>query len=244
MNLNWIEVGNRDSEDCIIFLHEGLGCIEMWKSYPENLCKQLNFRGFIYDRAGYGKSPGSLLDRNADYLHRAAIELSQFIDHLQLDQVHLYGHSDGGSVALIYAGSEPTKVKSLITEAAHIFNEPETIAGVKAARPFLLEGKMDGLKKYHGERYQEVFFAWNDIWLDASFENWNIEEIANNITCPLLVIQGKNDQYGTLAQVKAICKTNPKMARSLIPENCGHAPFKEQTQIVLNEVLNFYNEEF
>ena len=242
MNLNWKIVGNIESNECVIFLHEGLGCVEMWKNYPTVLCSQLNIKGIVYDRSGYGKSPGSLTNRKANYLHEAADELRAFIDHLKLDKVHLYGHSDGGSIALIYAGRFPSKVKTVITEAAHVYNEPETIQGVLATRPLFAEGKMDGLKKYHGDRYEEVFFAWNDIWIDNTFIEWNIEEFTQGIKCPLLAIQGKDDQYGTLKQIESICKTNPIISRSFTPEHCGHAPFKEQTKMVLNEVGQFYHE--
>lgn len=244
MKLNWIEVGNLDAEECIVFLHEGLGCVEMWKDYPENLCQSLNVRGIVYDRSGYGKSNGSLVNRKSDYLHLAAEELTHFIEFLKLEKVHLYGHSDGGSIALICAGTKPELVKTVVTEAAHVFNEQETIDGVLAARPLLKEGKMDGLKKYHGERYEEVFYAWNDIWLDDSFKNWNIEDITSRITCPGLIIQGLDDQYGTLKQVEAICKTNPQNVRSFTPKNCGHAPFKEKTNEVLKKVTEFYHEQF
>lgn len=242
MELHWEEVGHELAEEHIVFLHEGLGCIEMWKNYPNDLCLNLNAKGIVYDRSGYGKSLGSLLNREADYLHKAAEELKDFLDYLNVDQAHIYGHSDGGSIGLIFAGTYPNRVKTLITEAAHIFNEPETIQGVLDARPLLEDGKMEGLKKYHGERYQEIFYAWNDIWLDESFVNWNIEKEVSRIDCPLLVIQGEDDQYGTLKQVAAICETNQGNSRSFTPSNCGHAPFKEQSIKVMEVVQKFYGE--
>lgn len=236
--INWITVGNPNSNSTIIFLHEGLGCIEMWKTYPHDLCSALNVNGIVYDRTGYGKSSGSLLGRTNQYLHEAAEELAAFIAHHQIKSPILYGHSDGGSIALIYAGQHKD-VKAVITEAAHVFNETETIQGVQEARPLLAEGKMDGLRKYHGERYQEVFFAWNDIWLDESFKDWDITEYLPNIEVPLLVIQGQNDQFGTLKQVKTIKELTAGKTATFTPENCGHAPFKEQTELVLETVKKF-----
>lgn len=244
MDLNWIEIGNLKSEETMVFLHEGLGCIELWKDYPQLLCKKLNIRGVVYDRAGYGKSPGSLTDRKADYLHLAAIELESLLDKLKIKSVHLYGHSDGGSIALIFASKYPELAKSVITEAAHVFNENETISGVKAARPLLKQGKMEGLKKYHGNRYKEVFNAWNNIWLDNTFRDWNIEHEVSAVHCPSLIIQGRDDQYGTLKQVYAIEKAIKGATMTLIPYNCGHAPFKEQQEVVIENVINFYNEYF
>jgi pimeloyl-ACP methyl ester carboxylesterase len=178
-NLNWIEVGNTTSDTTIIFLHEGLGCIEMWRDYPKQLCIDLGVRGIVYDRAGYGKSIGSLLNRTNKYLHEAADELAELITELKIQNPILYGHSDGGSIALIYAANHPDKVKAVITEAAHVFNETGTIKGVREARPWMEEGKMEGLRKYHGDRYQEVFYAWNDIWLDDSFMDWDITDFTS-----------------------------------------------------------------
>ncbi|MEO9530953.1 MAG: alpha/beta hydrolase [Crocinitomicaceae bacterium] len=242
MELNWIEIGNLTSDETIIFLHEGLGCIELWKGYPEKVCETLNVKGIVYDRSGYGKSPGNLTQRKADYLHLAADELFDFINYLKLKSVHLYGHSDGGSIALIFASKYTNRVKSIVTEAAHVFNEPETIKGVQEARPLLKEGRMEGLRKYHGDRYQEVFYAWNDIWLDDSFEDWNIEKEIKSINCPALIIQGLEDQYGTLKQVEAISNAIKDNVKTFTPNHCGHAPFKEQTALVLNEITQFYNE--
>jgi pimeloyl-ACP methyl ester carboxylesterase len=241
MNLNWKEVGNPDAETTIVFLHEGLGCVEMWKDYPEQLCELTNCKGIIYDRTGYGKSPGSLKNRKANYLHLAAEELNDLIHHFNLTDFIVYGHSDGGSIALIHAASHPSKPKAIITEAAHAFNEIVTIEGVLEARPFLSEGKMEGLRKYHGEKYKEVFHAWNDIWLDESFNEWSIENEIKNILAPNLIAQGRQDQYGTLRQVDQICELTKGESTPLKVDNCGHAPHKEQREILLRETSKFIN---
>lgn len=240
MQLHWESYGP-ESDTTIIFLHEGLGCIPMWKGYPEMLCNELRTKGIAYDRSGYGQSPGNLKNRKADYLHLAAEELNDFIEHLALKSVILYGHSDGGSIALIHASKYPAKVKAVITEAAHAFNEDVTIQGVKEARPLMAEGKMEALRKYHGDRYQEVFYAWNDIWLHESFEDWDISESLPKINCPNLIIQGKDDQYGTLHQVDTIEQLTSGKTTRCTPSNCGHAPFKEQQEIVLENVKQFIN---
>jgi pimeloyl-ACP methyl ester carboxylesterase len=244
MELNWIEIGNLKSNETIIFLHEGLGCIDLWKGYPEIICTKLKVRGIVYDRSGYGKSPGSLARRKANYLDLASEELSGFIDYLHLDNVHLYGHSDGGSIALIFAAQHPNRVKTIITEAAHIFNEALTIKGVLAARVLLEDGKMKGLEKYHGDRFEEVFYAWNDIWLSPSFEHWSIENELALIKCPVLIIQGQDDQYGSLNQVRSMAEAIKGEIKTFTPRDCGHSPFKEQGKLVINAVSNFYNEYF
>jgi len=145
MHLNHVFVGPA-STTLIVFLHEGLGSIPQWKSYPVDLCNALNVRGLVYDRTGYGRSSGSLADRKPDYLHQAANELSQIIESIKadFDQIILHGHSDGGSIALIAAAELKNQITALITEAAHVFVEPETIKGVREARPLFHEGLFDG----------------------------------------------------------------------------------------------------
>lgn len=241
MELNHVFAGP-SSPTLVIFLHEGLGSIKQWKQYPSELCEELQVTGLIYDRAGYGKSPGSLENRKPNYLHLAAEELKAVVGAYQqeYENIFLYGHSDGGSIALIAAANlKDRKLKGVITEAAHVFVEEETIKGVKEERPPFAKGYFDGLKKYHSERYKEVFFAWNDIWLDPSFKDWNIFELLPKIKCPQLAIQGKDDQYGTLKQLEYISTKTIGQTTLFVPENCGHAPHKEQKEAVLEIVKPF-----
>ena len=174
-------------------------------------------------------------------MEQGALELENLIDSLvpPIYDMFLYGHSDGGSIALIYAANHPVKVTGIITEAAHVFVEDMTIAGVRAALPFFQQGKFDGLKKYHGDRFQEVFLAWNNIWLDPDFRNWNISPLLPKITCPQLIIQGEDDPYGTLKQVETIA--NITIGKSIVftPKNCNHAPHKENEKETLLAVIRF-----
>ncbi len=240
--LNYKFVGNLNSNTLIVFLHEGLGCIEMWKNYPQKLCQQLNVKGLVYDRAGYGQSKGDLSNRQANYLHLAAKELHQLLKKLDLfnHQIILYGHSDGGSIALIYGAQYPQIVKAIITEAAHVFVENETLKGIKPAIKAFEQGKLNGLKKYHGENYKSVFYAWVNIWHHPSFKNWNIEQELKNIICPQLIIQGENDQYGTLKQVKSIAQHTKGETTVYIPKKCGHSPFKEKEDNLITIVITFF----
>ena len=239
--LNHKFIGNQSSKTVIIFLHEGLGCIEMWNSYPNELCKALNGKGLIYDRAGYGKSEGSLVNRQSDYLHLGALELFDLVQDLELSnhKIILYGHSDGGSIALIFAAKYPNIVNAVITEAAHVFVEPETLNGIAPALNAFKEGKLNGLKKHHGNRFEEVFYAWVNIWNHPSFLDWNIEKELATITCPQLIIQGKDDQYGTLKQIESIKANTVGKTTLLVPEDCGHSPFKEKEAEVLSESVKF-----
>lgn len=246
MELNYQFIGNKEASKLIIFLHEGLGSVAQWKTYPAKLCELTNTYGLVYDRKGYGKSLGNLKDRKATYLHDAAHELFLLITKLKLFQyeIYLYGHSDGGSIALIYAADfKKYNLKGIITEAAHVFVEPKTIEGVKDANIPFKKGKFDGLAKYHGKRFKEVFYAWNDIWLSPLFAHWNIVHKLPQINCPILIIQGEDDQYGTLKQVETIAESvNSELIQTYTPSDCGHAPHKEQQKDTLLTVHKFINE--
>lgn len=241
MELNHIFVGPEHSNTLIIFLHEGLGSIKQWKSFPKKLCENVQVRGLIYDRSGYGQSPGDLTNRETDYLHVAVTELLTFAQPYkkQYKHVFLYGHSDGGSIALIAAAMQRDFFDGIITEAAHVFVEPETVAGVHQARERFIKGDFDGLKKYHGQRYMDVFFAWNDIWSSADFRNWDITSILPEILCPQLIIQGQNDEYGTLKQVESIVRATKGKATTFTPDNCGHAPHQTQSETIISVATNF-----
>lgn len=241
MSINHQFVGNSQSKKLIIFLHEGLGSLAQWKHFPEKLCRLTNSYGFVYDRSGYGKSPGDLTTRNTHYLHESANELEEIMkQYISNDyNVYLYGHSDGGSIALIYASQNASKISGLIVEAAHVFVEDETVQGVQHARENFKQNKFIGLQKYHGARYEEVFWAWNNIWLNPAFRSWNIVSLLKHITCPQLIIQGKNDQYATLKQVEAIATKSRGKSTIFIPENSGHAPHKEEEEAVLDVTKNF-----
>lgn len=242
MDLNIVYIGDPKAEYIFIFLHEGLGSIEQWRNFPAQVCAENNCYGLVYDRSGYGKSPGNLTLRTAHYLHEAATELAEVISNIPKHYKKiLYGHSDGGSIALIYAAQHPQTVYAIVTEAAHVIVEMETIRGVKAALIPYYQGEFDGLKKYHGYRYQEVFLAWSSIWLSPAFEKWSIENLLAQIICPQLIIQGAADQYGTLKQVKLIEKLTTGPSSTFIVDDCGHAPHKEKEKETLLAVKTFLN---
>lgn len=234
----WIE-GDPDKPH-LVFLHEGLGCTAMWRDFPRALCRATGCPGLVYDRLGYGASPALPRPRTLSYLHQYALdELPQLLSSLipERDYV-LIGHSDGASIGLIHAAERPAQLRGLICEAAHVFVEPETLAGIADATQAFQAGKLQGLAKYHGEKTASLFRAWSDTWQSDWFRHWNIEYVLPAIACPVLVIQGLEDQYATLAQVEAIVSQVPR-AQQLVVENCGHAPHLERPDELLQHMQAF-----
>ncbi|NHM07700.1 alpha/beta hydrolase [Flavobacterium sp. CYK-4] len=224
----------------IIFLHDSLGCIELWREFPKQLGEAANCNVLLYDRQGYGKSCGFTSEkRDNDYVEHEADILNALLQHWNIEQAILFGHSDGGSIALIAAAKYPENIIGIITEGAHIFVEELTLDGIKAA---MMEYETTDLKtrlsKYHGDKTDTMFRAWTETWIKESFRSWNIEHFLPKIQCPALIIQGEMDQFGTLAQVDGIISQSPK-AQSLIIPGIGHTPHKENPEIVLEETAKF-----
>lgn len=227
----------------IIFLHEGLGSVAMWRSWPERLCEATNTRGLVYSRYGYGGSTprpeGEFWP--VEYMHhQARYALPALLKALQLDQEKpiLYGHSDGGSIALLYAAMHPDAVQSIIVAAPHIFVEDISISSIEQAREAYLETNLrERLGRYH-EVVDSAFWGWNNIWLDPEFRFWNIESYLPGIHCPILAIQGKQDEYGTLEQIRGI-KRIAKQATLCIIEDCRHSPHFDQPEEVITAVKQF-----
>ncbi len=228
----------------LIFLHEGLGCTEMWRAFPRTLCSETGCPGIVYDRLGYGRSSPFVHTRTVHYLHAYALsELPEFIARLiPAKGYFLVGHSDGGSIALIHASEKPAQLRGIITEAAHVFVEKETLDGIRAAANAFRAGKLQGLSKYHGEKTEGVFWAWADTWLRDWFKYWNIEYLLPSIDCPVLALQGSEDQYGTAAQVESIASRAAYAEREII-KGCGHAPHEEQSVVVLRLMKEFLQDE-
>lgn len=233
----------KDEDTVIIFLHEGLGSIPQWKDFPQKVCEMLQLRGVVYEREGYGTASPFRSKRGVDYLEKYALEeLPQFIDELLPDKnIILFGHSDGGSIALIYASAFPQKVKGIVTEAAHIFVEDITVIGIKKAlQTFDQSPKLqEALAKYHGDKTVDLFYAWAKTWLTPEFFKWNIVHDLHKITAPALIIQGYYDEYGSPQQVEIIVEKTTGKAQPLLLKDCGHSPHKDREATVLNETKTF-----
>ncbi|MYN04369.1 alpha/beta fold hydrolase [Pseudoduganella sp. DS3] len=226
----------------LVFLHEGLGCGAMWKGFPERLCAQTSCAGLVYDREGYGLSSPARAPRTIHYLHLSALqELPALLQQVAPDREHIViGHSDGGSIALIYAAGRPAALRAVVTAAAHVFVEDITLAGIRQAVQAHADGKLHGLACYHGEKAGQVFSAWADTWLAPPFRHWNIEYLLPAIACPVLALQGDDDQYGSGAQLDAIARAVPG-ARSLLLPGCGHSPHLEQPEATAQAMAAFIN---
>jgi pimeloyl-ACP methyl ester carboxylesterase len=243
VKLHYKRVNEEGTEGTIVFLHEALGSIEQWKDFPDLLCKKTGFEGVVYERQGYGKSSEESETRGADYLHNYALkELPQFLDSLNLKTpVVLFGHSDGGSIALIFAAHFPNSIDALITEAAHVFVEKETLEGIAPAHEAFYSTEFrDKLKKYHFQQTDSVFHGWFDTWNLPEFKHWNIEATLKNITVPTMIIQGEKDEYGTLAQVDSIENNiSSKWKERLIISEVGHVPHLKAKELVIENSARF-----
>ncbi|MDH4182319.1 MAG: alpha/beta hydrolase [Betaproteobacteria bacterium] len=241
----WIGSARRDAP-LFVFLHEGLGSLAMWKDFPRALCDALGVRGLVYSRPGYGASTPRPPDErwDVDFMHRQAHEvLPAFLAAVGVGPSApapwLFGHSDGGSIALLYAARFPGRVAGLAVLAPHVFVEDVGLASIDAARQTFLTGNLrDRLARYHRD-VDSAFWGWNDIWLHPPFRRWNIEEEIAAIRVPVLAVQGRDDEYGTLAQVEGVAKAVPG-TRVVVLDDCGHSPHKDQPARLVEEVARFH----
>jgi pimeloyl-ACP methyl ester carboxylesterase len=225
----------------LVFLHEGLGCIELWRDFPEVLCASTSLRGLVYERKGYGGSDRLSGPWPEDYLiQESSKDLPELLTACGIDDAILIGHSDGGTIALIMAALNGDRVRGIITEAAHIFVEEITLAGIRKAVEAYDAGHLkEKLARYHGDNTEAIFRRWADRWLSPEFITWDIKRYLSDITCPVLVLQGEEDEYGTAAQVLGIAsRVSGPVEAKLIPD-CGHIPHFQARETVLEEMIRF-----
>ena len=225
----------------IVFLHDSLGCVALWRDFPKKVSEATGCNVLVYDRLGYGKSdPMATFERQSDYLEIEADFLMELLAVMQLSNVILLGHSDGGSIALITAAKYSSVVNGVICEAAHIFVEDVTLDGiVEAIHSYETTNLAQRLEKYHGDKVDMLFKAWTKTWTSAGFKHWNIEHFLKDIMCPLLFIQGEKDEFGSMLQVKETIRQVSGYAQSFIVPNTGHTPHKEAPEITFDAVSTF-----
>lgn len=238
---------NRERSDAplLLFLHEGLGSLSMWKDFPRRLCDSLGWRGLVYSRPGYGRSTPRPPEEvwELDFMHRQAHEvLPALLEVLGVDprreQLWLFGHSDGASIALLYAAHFPDLPAGAVVLAPHIRVEPLTVASIERAAQAYREGDLRArLARYHDEP-DSPFWGWNRIWLHPPFLQWSIEDEIAPIRCPLLAVQGLDDEYGSLEQVRGIARRVPQTQLLELP-HCGHSPHRDQSESLIAAVLTF-----
>jgi len=222
----------------LLFLHEGLGSAGLWRDFPALLTAATGLPALVYSRYGYGGSDVLEGPRGVDYMHTEALEALPVIrDALDLDDVILVGHSDGASIALVHAAQHP--VRGLILEAPHVFVEDESIAGIEDAKVAYETTDLSGRIARRHTDGDATFWGWNDIWLSAAFRDWSIEAYLPAITCPTLVIQGADDEYGTEAQPAAIGRQSSGPVDAVMVPDCGHAPHRDATDGVLEVMADF-----
>ncbi|WP_281321820.1 alpha/beta fold hydrolase [Flavobacterium aestivum] len=245
-NLNEIaikRIGNYSDLPTIIFLHDSLGCIELWRDFPEKLSELTKCNVIVYDRQGYGKSaPFSYTERDNYYMELEADILNELLQKWNVDKAILFGHSDGGSIALITAAKYPKNIVGVITEGAHIFVEDITVKGITEATELYSTTNLKAkLEKYHGDKTDDMFWAWAKTWVTNDFKTWNIENFLPSIKCPVLIIQGEADEYGTLKQVHRIIDQVSGESFDFIIPNVGHTPHKEVSELILERTAKFIN---
>jgi len=225
----------------LLLLHEGLGCVAMWRDFPAKLAAMTGCRVIVWSRPGYGGSQPYPEAREIGYMHREAEEsLPALLDGLNIERPVLIGHSDGGSIALIFAGAFPEVPLGIAVLAPHEFVEEITLLGIRSARS--VWESTDWPKKlgrYHLNA-PRVFREWNDTWLSPPFRDWNIEPYLPKIRCPVLAIQGEDDEYATMRQIEVIAEQVPGTQLLKLP-NCGHTPQRDQEAVVLAALSEFVN---
>jgi pimeloyl-ACP methyl ester carboxylesterase len=233
----------------LVFLHEGLGSAELWRDFPDSVAQRLGARALIYSRFGYGSSDGLEGKRAPTFMHEEALALlPALLDATGIGAPVLVGHSDGASIAVIYAARANRPVAGLVLMAPHVFVEPvclKSIANIRAtycASAGDAEGLRSRLAKYHA-RVDDAFLGWADAWLAPEFKSWSIEDLASAITAPILLIQGSDDEYGTLAQLDRIeARVRGPVSRLVLPD-CGHAPHRDCESEVLEAIVAFAREQ-
>jgi pimeloyl-ACP methyl ester carboxylesterase len=224
----------------LVFLHEGLGSVTRWKEFPDRLCARTGLGGFAYSRRGYGKSdPVPAGARPVGYMHDEAYDvLPAVLDAAKLGSVVLVGHSDGASIALLRASRDAAgRVKGVVAMAPHLFVEDVAVTSIAEMREaWTTTNLRERLAKHHGENVDGAFLGWNGAWLSADFRRWNIEAEVARVTAPVLVIQGEDDEYGTMAQVEAVRRLAKGRVETCILAECGHAPWRDQEEATIEAI--------
>ena len=217
-----------------------MGSIKQWRDFPEALVKATGLPALLYDRCGFGGSQPLEVSRGLDYFAKEVESLNQLLNVCAIAKPLLVGHSDGATLALLYAASFPNRPVAIISEAAHLFVEDITITGIKdAVERWRTTDFRQRLERYHGAQIDAVFSAWADTWLDPAFRQWNIEAQMENICCPVLAMQGADDMFGTSRQLKAISTGVGGSCLSRLIAECGHSPHLEAREVVLTEMADF-----
>lgn len=237
LHFQYLRHDDESERPILIFLHDALGSIPQWRDFPELLAMRSGLDALIYERRGHGQSASLNGRRQADYLSYQALHtLPHLLRSLDIEEPILVGHSDGGTIALLFAAEHPAQM--VITIAGHVLTEPMTLRSIRAAAN-QKNDTVRRLQKYHGEKTTVLFDAWTDTWLSPDFRDWSMEDALQKIHCPVLAIQGTEDEYGSEEQFHALSRALGKKASTVWIENAGHFPHLTHTEFVVNEITNF-----
>lgn len=225
----------------LVFLHEGLGSIAQWRDFPDRIAVAAECAVVVYERQGHGGSEPLTGKRSPDYHTIEARDvLPDVLDAFGVEKAILFGHSDGATIALLFAGLYPDRTLGVIAEAPHVFLEDISVNGIRAAKEAFETGNLMGrLETYHGDNTETMFSAWADTWLNPAFRNWSVEDKLPAIKAPVLLVQGEDDEYGTSEQLRRIEAGVGGDAETLLIPGCGHSPHAEKREEVFEATLHF-----
>lgn len=228
------------TEPWLVFLHEGLGSVSLWRDFPETLARRVGSRALVYSRRGYGRSDALDGPREPDFMHREALDvLPKLLQHFGIERPVLIGHSDGASIAIIHAAEAGCDTRGAVLMAPHVFVEAISQQSIaRIAETYETTDLRTRLAKHHAH-VDDAFHGWSRIWLDPRFRSWSLGAETSRLKCPLLLIQGVDDEYGTLAQLDAIAEVAAGPCTRLVLETCGHAPQRDQEAAVLDAIAGF-----
>ncbi|MDC0720698.1 alpha/beta fold hydrolase [Nannocystis bainbridge] len=241
LEYRWVGPGPAEAPT-LVLLHEGLGCVSLWRDFPERLVAATGCGALVYSRAGYGRSQTIALPRPLDYMQREGeAVVGAVLDAAGVRSAILVGHSDGGSIALVHAATAGReRVAGLVLMAPHVFCEEVSVRSIAAAKREYEAGELRArLQRHHGENVEAAFRGWCEAWLDPAFRRWNLEGYLPQVTAPTLVIQGEDDAYGTIAQVQAIAGGVAGPVETLLLAGCGHSPYRERPEETLAATARF-----
>jgi pimeloyl-ACP methyl ester carboxylesterase len=232
--------GDALSQPTLVFLHEGLGSVALWRDFPDKVAARLGARALIYSRFGYGQSDGLAGKRTPRFMHEEALRmLPPLLDQLGIEAPLLIGHSDGASIAIIHAGASERPVSGLVLMAPHVIVEQVCVDSIARIRETYRSSDLKSrLAKYHAH-VDDAFLGWADIWLEPEFRAWSIEGLVAGVEAPMLLIQGEDDEYGTLDQLDRIETRAEAPVSRLVLAKCGHAPHRDQETAVADAIVEF-----
>ena len=237
---NLIFSGNGQYRPTLVFLHDALGSVEGWKDFPEKLCDQLQLNGLVFDRKGHGRSEDFEGSYDVDYMKRQAEEvLPEVLNRFNIHNPVFIGHSDGGTIALLYEAAFQHSI-ALVSIAAHMKVEDITRQGIREAVQFFNgDGVMERLEKYHDGKGEQLVRNWEEIWLSEEFGKWNIGKDLESISCPCLIIQGSSDEYATIGHAEEIGRSIGDSAEVVLLDGLKHFPQREDPEKVIKEINRF-----